>query len=188
MLLTRHLKLPRLLRDIGPPLLPAELLTVRQNASHSRCYTSFPEQGALGISCPRVTDTKAKAFAVRELTAAGYQTQPFPEPDSASQPEWAGRWEQHLLWQNTGCCRSPWMATPEEERAGWRHFLTAHAGSSCDFNSQLCCTRPNCLQHKPACIPQTSYRAVYSSIQKALWRFDRQGSVSETFLAPAWSI
>lgn len=110
MFLTGHLTLPRLLHDIGPPLLPAEALTVRQNASHSRCYASFPEHWALGVSCPRVTDTKAEAFAVRELTAGGYQTQPAPEPGSVSQPEWAGRWEQHLLWQNTGCCRSPWMA------------------------------------------------------------------------------
>lgn len=91
MFLTRHLTLPRLLHDIGPPLLPAEALTVRQNTSHSRCYASFPEQGALRVSCPRVTDTKAEAFAVRELTAGGYQTQPAPEPGSVSQPEWAGR-------------------------------------------------------------------------------------------------
>lgn len=45
--------------------------------------------------------------------------------------------------------------------------------------------QPRGLQHKPACILPTSYRAAYSSLQKALWHFDRRSNISETFLAAA---
>lgn len=75
-----------------------------------------------------------------------------------------------------------------ENGAGWRLFPRAHAGSSCDFHSQSCCTRPNRLQHKPARILPTFHRAVYSSVRKALWHFGRRGSVSQTFPAAAPSL
>lgn len=145
---------------------------------------SFTEQKVY-LGCPAkglLTDTKAKAYAVRDLKAMDHQTWPLLQSRSGLEDESSTYFGKT---QVSGVPRR-WQHQRRTELAGGTFEQPTQEAAV--ILSQFCCTRPNCLQHRPACILHTFYRAVYSSIQKVLWHFDRQGSISETFLAAARSM